>query len=174
VQLQQIILNLCANAAQAIDGSGSIYVTASQKEVVGPTPLSHGELEPGRYVRLVVSDSGRGFDEVVALRLFEPFFTTRSTGTGLGLATVREIVRDHDGALNVDGVILRGSRLAIVVKGGWARGFFDNDSRAPTLPGKHITDHQARLYMDFHRINATNVAAAKAGFSSSHRSPPRQ
>ena len=64
-------------------------------------------------------------------------------------------------------MILRGSRLAIVVKGGWARGFFDNDSRAPTLPGKHITDHQARLYMDFHRINATNVAAAKAGFSSS-------
>ena len=112
-QLQQIILNLCANAAQAIDGSGSIYVTASQKEVAGPTPLSHGELEPGRYMRIVVSDSGRGFDEVVALRLFEPFFTTRSTGTGLGLATVREIVRDHDGALNVRSRPGSGSRFEV-------------------------------------------------------------
>ena len=96
VQLQQIILNLCANAAQAIQGNGAIRVTAAEKEIAGPMSLSHGELQPGRYARLAVSDTGCGFGEVTALRLFEPFFTTRSTGTGLGLATVSEIVRDHD------------------------------------------------------------------------------
>ena len=63
--------------------------------------MSHGELTPGRYVCLAVIDSGHGFDESVARRLFEPFFTTRLAGTGLGLATVHEIIRDHDGAMNV-------------------------------------------------------------------------
>jgi signal transduction histidine kinase len=65
----------------------------------------------GRYVCLAVTDSGRGFDESVARRLFEPFFTTRSAGTGLGLATVHEIVRDHDGAMNVQSKPECGSRF---------------------------------------------------------------
>jgi signal transduction histidine kinase len=100
-QLQQVILNLCTNAAQAMEGGGSIRIAAEPKEVSAPLALSHGELAPGRYVCLSVSDTGRGFDERVARRLFEPFFTTRKAGTGLGLATVNEIMRDHDGAMNV-------------------------------------------------------------------------
>jgi signal transduction histidine kinase len=110
-QLQQVILNLCTNAAQAMPRSGSIRITAEQKEVAAFLPLSHGELAPGRYVCLAVIDSGRGFDESVARRLFEPFFTTRLAGTGLGLATVHEIVRDHDGAMNVQSKPGHGSRF---------------------------------------------------------------
>jgi CheY-like chemotaxis protein len=64
-------------------------------------------------VCLAVEDNGRGFDEGVARRLFEPFFTTRSAGTGLGLATVREIVRDHDGAINVQSKPGHGSRFEV-------------------------------------------------------------
>jgi signal transduction histidine kinase len=111
VQLQQVILNLCTNAAQAIRSSGYIRVTAEQKDVAALLPMSYGELTPGRYVCLVVEDNGWGFDEGVARRLFEPFFTTRSAGTGLGLATVREIVRDHDGAMNVHSRPGHGSRF---------------------------------------------------------------
>jgi len=110
-QLQQVILNLCTNAAQAMPRSGSIRITAEQKEVAAFLPLSHGQLAPGRYVCLAVIDSGRGFDESVARRLFEPFFTTRLAGTGLGLATVHEIVRDHDGAMNVQSKPGHGSRF---------------------------------------------------------------
>ena len=110
-QLQQVILNLCTNAAQAMPRGGSIRITAEQKEVAVFLPMSHGELVPGRYVCLAVIDSGRGFDESVARRLFEPFFTTRSAGTGLGLATVHEIVRDHDGAMNVQSKPEHGSRF---------------------------------------------------------------
>jgi CheY-like chemotaxis protein len=91
--------------------SGSIRITAEQKEVAAFLPMSHGELVPGRYVCLAVIDSGCGFDESVARRLFEPFFTTRSAGTGLGLATVNEIVRDHDGAMNVQSKPEHGSRF---------------------------------------------------------------
>ncbi|MBV9218710.1 MAG: two-component system VirA-like sensor kinase, partial [Methylobacteriaceae bacterium] len=110
-QLQQIVLNLCTNAAQAMQGQGSIRITAELKETAVPVSLSHGELGPGRYVCLAVTDTGRGFDEAVARRLFEPFFTTRAAGTGLGLATVQDIVRDHDGALNVESEVGKGSRF---------------------------------------------------------------
>jgi signal transduction histidine kinase len=110
-QLQQVIFNLCTNAAQAMPRSGSIRITAEQKEVSAFLRMSHGELAPGRYVCLAVIDSGRGFDESVARRLFEPFFTTRLAGTGLGLATVHEIVRDHDGAMNVQSKPGHGSRF---------------------------------------------------------------
>ena len=111
VQLQQIILNLCHNAAQAMDGKGRIGVAADKRELVAPLALSHGELAPGSYVCLAVSDTGPGMDESVARRLFEPFFTTRPAGTGLGLATVREIVRDHEGAINVVSAPGQGSRF---------------------------------------------------------------
>jgi CheY-like chemotaxis protein len=110
-QLQQVILNLCTNAAQAMEGSGCIRVTAEQKDVAAPCSMSHGALAPGRYVCLAVIDTGSGFTEGVARRLFEPFFTTRLAGTGLGLATVGEIVRDHDGAMNVQSKPGHGSRF---------------------------------------------------------------
>jgi len=110
-QLQQVILNLCTNAAQAMEGSGCIRVTAERKDVAALCPTSHGALTPGRYVCLAVIDTGCGFTEGVARRLFEPFFTTRLAGTGLGLATVGEIVRDHDGAMNVESKPGHGSRF---------------------------------------------------------------
>ncbi|WP_210164179.1 two-component system VirA-like sensor kinase [Bradyrhizobium sp. Ec3.3] len=112
-QLQQIILNLCTNAAQAMSDNGCIRVAANQEQVTVAVAMNDGELSPGRYVCLSVSDNGRGIDERVARRMFEPFFTTRVAGTGLGLATVREIVRDHDGAINVQSETGCGSRFEI-------------------------------------------------------------
>jgi len=110
-QVQQIILNLCKNAAQAMDGSGRICIMAEAQQLDRPRALTHGELAPGRYVRLIVTDNGPGFTDAVARRLFEPFFTTRPAGTGLGLATVRKIVRDHEGAINVVSTPGQGSRF---------------------------------------------------------------
>ncbi len=112
-QLQQVVLNLCTNAAQAMEDSGCIRVAVKHEELAGILRMSHGELSPGRYVCVAVSDNGHGFDERVARRIFEPFFTTRFAGTGLGLATVREIVRDHDGAINVQSEPGCGSRFEI-------------------------------------------------------------
>lgn len=112
-QLQQVILNLCTNAAQAMEQGGVIRVAASQEKVAVFAQMSDGELPPGSYVCLSVSDNGRGFDERIARRMFEPFFTTRLAGTGLGLATVREIVRDHDGAIEVQSLPGQGSRFEV-------------------------------------------------------------
>ena len=112
-QLQQIIINLCRNAAQAMGGSGRIDVSADMQQLTIARIFTAGELEPGSYARIAVSDGGPGFGEDVAKRLFEPFFTTRPAGTGLGLATVRKIVRDHDGAIDVASMSGKGSRFEI-------------------------------------------------------------
>jgi signal transduction histidine kinase len=100
-QVQQVVLNLCNNAAQAMAEPGRIQIETEVREIADARTLSHGDLAPGRYVRIAVSDSGRGMDEPILRRIFEPFFTTRFAGNGLGLATVREIVREHGGAINI-------------------------------------------------------------------------
>lgn len=101
-QLQQVIVNLGANAAQAMAERGVIDVSVDTIDFAEERGLSHGSLAAGRYVRLTVRDSGPGIDPAILDRIFEPFFTTKHThGTGLGLATVHGIVTDHDGALHV-------------------------------------------------------------------------
>ncbi len=112
-QMQQVILNLCNNAAQAMENGGRVEVETDVHEVAGGRSLSHGELEPGRYVRIAVTDSGRGMDGATLARIFEPFFTTRCAGNGLGLATVREIVQEHGGAMNVRSTPGAGSRFEV-------------------------------------------------------------
>jgi signal transduction histidine kinase len=112
-QLQQVILNLCNNAAQAMENTGRIEVETEVHEVADVRYLTHGELQPGRYVRIAVRDAGRGMDGATLARIFEPFFTTRSAGNGLGLATVREIVREHGGTMSVTSTPGEGSRFEV-------------------------------------------------------------
>ncbi len=110
-QLVQVIVNLCNNAAQAMDGAGQIEVACDLETVTEPRLLSHGDLRVGRYVCVSVADGGRGMDESTSTRIFEPFFTTRAVGSGLGLATVREIVRAHHGVMNVVSAPGAGTRM---------------------------------------------------------------
>jgi signal transduction histidine kinase len=112
-QLQQVVLNLCNNSAQAMDQRGRIEVGTEVHQIAQVRPLTHGDLVPGRYVCIAVSDTGRGMDEEMLERIFEPFFTTRLAGSGLGLATVREIVREHGGAINVSSAPGVGSRFEV-------------------------------------------------------------
>ena len=111
--LQQVILNLCNNAAQAIEGAGAIEIETEAMEVARPLTLSHGDLAPGRYARISIRDKGRGMDGATLEQIFEPFFTTRPEGHGLGLATVREIVGEHGGVLDVWSEVGRGSRFDV-------------------------------------------------------------
>ena len=112
-QLQQVILNLCSNAAQAMQGQGSVEVETTLRDLAEPRELTHGALKPDRYVVVAVTDAGPGIDDTVLGNLFDPFFTTRATGNGLGLATVREIVREHSGAINVISQQGEGSRFEV-------------------------------------------------------------
>jgi signal transduction histidine kinase/CheY-like chemotaxis protein len=112
-QVQQVIMNLSTNAAHAMDGYGTIEIALDTVETDTDRLLSHGNLPPGRYVRLSVSDTGRGIDAPTMRHIFEPFFTTKAagSGTGLGLATVHGIIAEHRGAINVESVPDAGTRF---------------------------------------------------------------
>jgi len=104
-QIRQIVMNLIINASEAIgDRSGVITVsvgaTRCDEEYLSKTELRE-ILAPGLYLHLEVADTGCGIDEDTRSRIFEPFFSTKFTGRGLGLAAVLGIVRAHRGALKV-------------------------------------------------------------------------
>jgi len=98
-ELQQVMLNLVRNAAQASREGGRITLRLDRAEVSATRALLLGAIEPGSHLVLSVADAGSGMDAATLGRIFEPFFTTRPAGTGLGLATVADIVRDHGGAI---------------------------------------------------------------------------
>lgn len=100
-QLQQVILNLCHNAVQAMNEKGRVEIGTEIHDVHDTLLTSHAELPKGRYAVISVKDTGRGMTPAIMSQLFEPFFTTRSTGNGLGLATASEIIRGHGGTINV-------------------------------------------------------------------------
>ncbi len=104
-QLRQIVMNLITNASDALgERRGLIAIRTDEQycsaEYLAGTYLRE-ELEPGRYVYLEVSDTGKGLDEATREKMFDPFFTTKATGRGLGLAAVLGIVRGHRGAIEV-------------------------------------------------------------------------
>jgi len=102
-RLQLVVINLCANAVQAMAGRGVLRIRLDAVAFDREVALSHGVLAPGRWLRLAVADTGHGMDAATAARVFEPFFTTRRDrgGTGLGLATTQAVVTDHGGALHL-------------------------------------------------------------------------
>jgi signal transduction histidine kinase len=112
-QLQQVILNVCNNAAQAMDKPGVIEIQIGVREVMDVLRVGHIGIGPGRFTTVSISDPGRGMNEATLERIFEPFFTTRPDGNGLGLATVREIVLEHDGAVEVQSTPGTGTRFEI-------------------------------------------------------------
>ncbi len=97
-QVGQVINNLVINADQAMPLGGVITIACVNEVVTCESPLP---LEPGRYVKLSVSDQGVGIADAILPRIFDPFFTTKQTGSGLGLSTSFSIVRNHGGHLSV-------------------------------------------------------------------------
>ncbi len=100
-QLDQVILNLAVNARDAMPGGGTLTIATREVELAADSAVA---LEPGRYARLRVSDTGHGMDRATVAKIFDPFFTTKKEGegTGLGLSTVYGILRQLEGAVAVE------------------------------------------------------------------------
>lgn len=109
-QLSQVINNLVINAWQAMPQGGTIRVTAENIMVDETLGLP---LENGKYIKVKIQDEGIGIPEVNHQKIFDPYFTTKPTGSGLGLATAYSIIRNHDGFIGIDSIEGQGTAFDI-------------------------------------------------------------
>ena len=119
-QLQQVIMNLVINGIEAIGAAAGLVAVRTRAVRLGQAdcamwPRSGPSLAPGDYVRIEVQDSGCGMAEAVRSRIFEPFYSTKAKGHGLGLSAVQGIIRGHRGGLGVDSVEGSGTTFRILL-----------------------------------------------------------
>jgi PAS domain S-box-containing protein len=113
VQIDQVISNLCVNAVQAMKEGGHLSVTAENTD--GWKGESSGSPFDGPVVIVTITDTGAGIPADVLPRIWEPFFTTKQKGTGLGLATVYAVVKKHGGNITVDSVQGKGTTFTLTL-----------------------------------------------------------
>lgn len=170
-QIHQVIVNLCTNAFQAMEGSSGVLKIDLKEAVPDDGMLkAFPKLKQGNYVRLSISDTGSGMDEATMERIFEPFFTTKSVnkGTGLGLSVVHGIVTSYNGEVMVESVAGKGTTFHVylpVIDDLAAR-----DSAPPPLPKGSgnilfVDDEQAAVQM-------MTLMLTKLGFSVNAESSP--
>jgi CheY-like chemotaxis protein len=138
-QMHQVLVNLCANAGYAMQGrQGRLLVKVDAIILDEAMVRRHSGLQPGKYVRLIVGDSGCGMTEAVRKRLFEPFFTTKppGEGTGLGLAVVHGIVKEHAGAISVHSEVEQGTEFEILLPASEAQCERESIIQENSKPGK--------------------------------------
>ncbi|OGW36607.1 MAG: hypothetical protein A2010_03285 [Nitrospirae bacterium GWD2_57_9] len=114
-QIEQLLINLCTNARDAMPGGGVLTVAISTAIVHEKSPDHAAVDKPGAYALITVSDTGTGIDEKIREKIFEPFFTTKETGkgTGLGLSIVYGILKQHNGYINVESNPATGSTFRL-------------------------------------------------------------
>ena len=114
-QIEQILINLYVNAWQAMPGGGELYL-GTENVTLGEDYVKPFSVEPGKYVKISIADTGVGMDEATKQKIFEPFFTTkeRGMGTGLGLASVYGITKNHGGFIYVNVKKARGQNLTFI------------------------------------------------------------
>jgi signal transduction histidine kinase len=112
-QLRQVVMNLVTNAAEAIvEGLGEICISTDLVKLAGDAAA---RLPKGDYLKLQVSDTGVGMTPDVQTRIFDPFFSTKEAGRGLGLAVVHGIIRTHGGAITVTSEPHKGTKFEILL-----------------------------------------------------------
>ena len=131
-RLQQVFHNVILNAVEASKPGGRVVVGVEM--VASPQQtITRGSIRAGNYVAVAVTDEGAGIDKATRDRIFQPFFTTRAAGTGLGLATVVETVNELDGGIQLDSEVGVGTTVTI-----WLPATYQAPAAPTSLAGKTI------------------------------------
>ena len=112
-QISQVVGNLVVNADQAMPNGGTVRVNLENFVYSAETSPSIPDLLPGDYIRVKIRDEGVGIPEDYLKRIFDPYFTTKAKGNGLGLATTYSIIKNHNGLITVDSQIHMGSTFTL-------------------------------------------------------------
>jgi PAS domain S-box-containing protein len=109
-QISQVISNIVINAVQAMPEGGEVNITAENLNISDDSSIP---LKRGEYVRVIIKDQGCGIPPQHLLKIFDPYFTTKQAGSGLGLATSYSIVKNHEGCITVDSELGQGASFSI-------------------------------------------------------------
>jgi PAS domain S-box-containing protein len=109
-QISQVISNIVINANQAMPEGGIIRVTADNLVLEEERGM---QVKPGRYIRISIQDQGTGIAEKHLSKIFDPYFTTKNEGSGLGLAAAYSIIKKHSGHISVDSLLGAGTTFSI-------------------------------------------------------------
>lgn len=113
-QVEQIILNIITNAIEALgEKGGDIGISLEEKFIEQTTEFMHGVLKPGHYAKLSIVDNGSGIPADQLEKIFDPFHTSKELGNGMGLAIVRSIIIDHQGAIGLESTPGRGTMFDV-------------------------------------------------------------
>ena len=116
-QMNQVVMNLCANAGDAMYKNGGILdISLSDIRLTAEEIVRYPGLQPGRFIKLIVADTGHGMPRDVLDRIFDPFYTTKAQGkgTGLGLSIVHGIIKNHQGYISVNSILDVGTTFVIL------------------------------------------------------------
>ena len=166
-QVYQVIANLVANAADAMKAGGTLSISTSIVRISSEDKGAPAELQAGHYIRVDVSDTGVGMSKHTLSRLFEPFFTTKgSKGTGLGMAVVYGIVREHKGAIEVQSAPSKGTTFKVYFPMALASNIAEEEPAAQRLRrgnGEHVLLVEDQEDLAF----VTKMAIERLGYSCS-------
>jgi PAS domain S-box-containing protein len=112
-QISQVVANLVVNADQAMPNGGTLRVSCDNFTYRVDTVPAVPDLLPGDYIRIAIRDEGMGIPENCLKRIFDPYFTTKPKGNGLGLATTYSIIKNHNGLICVDSKVHYGSTFTL-------------------------------------------------------------
>jgi PAS domain S-box-containing protein len=115
VQMQMVLSAVLQNASEAIEGEGRIQISTKNEAIDALSADDPPGFKPGSYVSITVTDEGKGMDEETRNRIFEPFFTQKIQGRGLGMAAAYGIVKNHDGYIFIDSELDKGTMVRILL-----------------------------------------------------------
>ena len=145
-QISQVIANLAVNADQAMPNGGTLHVSCENYRHSNTNGSSSViDLPPGNYVRVSITDEGVGIPERYLKRIFDPYFTTKPKGNGLGLASTYSIIKNHQGLITVESEINVGSTFTIYLPAAARTSAAEEKQRSTTGP---ITGHGRVLVVD--------------------------